>query len=228
MGPSNTNQWDVKVETTRAISTVAVAVLTALITASVQLRSNTSSVDTLETRTSKLNEDISALAARKAALSVIPVGTIVAFGGEFSPAALKTLEQLGWLPCTGLTKTKAEFPQLYEALQGAYGNTPGSDPFRLPDLRGQFLRGLDLGVGLDPARKLGQPQLDAVAHHRHGILTASGPEAAAPGYSQGNVQGYGTKLVGNGQTEDAAATTPGGVAQETRPVNIAVNYIIKY
>jgi rhizosphere induced protein len=169
----------------------------------------------------------------KARLSTVPVGTIVPYAGEFTPEALTALEKQGWLPCNGITKTRAEFPQLFAVLENNWGNTRGSDPFRLPDLRGVFIRGLDSGAGVDPdSRQVGTRQAHAVAQHLHTLTSHSSSRAGQPGLDVGNVLGYGAPQYAYGPeairtigTYDAQSKA---VGQETRPTNVAVNYVIKF
>ena len=43
--------------------------------------------------------------------------------------------------------------------------------FNLPDLRGEFIRGLDAGRGVDSGRALGSFQADEIKAHTHTITT---------------------------------------------------------
>ena len=73
--------------------------------------------------------------------SNVPSGTIVAFGGSTPPS--------GWLMCDGTSYSNSEYPDLSKAIGNAFGGTPGAT-FRVPDLRGRFIRGVDNGAGNDP------------------------------------------------------------------------------
>lgn len=73
----------------------------------------------------------------------VPVGTVV-----FCAGVLPGSET--WLPCDGRSLMREERMGLFEALAYTYGGDPAAGTFRLPDLRGQFLRGRDLGAGVDP------------------------------------------------------------------------------
>lgn len=76
---------------------------------------------------------------------MVPAGTIIAFAGASTPA--------GYLPCDGAAVSQTTYAALYAALgstwdtaakqDGTGGNwtSPGGGNFRVPDLRGQFLRG---------------------------------------------------------------------------------------
>src|SRR5215475_8539475 len=59
-------------------------------------------------------------------------GEIRAFAGPNPPA--------GWILCDGREVKEADYPQLYAAIGDLWGaSAPGK--FKLPDLRGSFLRG---------------------------------------------------------------------------------------
>jgi hypothetical protein len=84
---------------------------------------------------------------------LLPPGAIMYFAGD-APA--------GWLNCDG-TAVTSTYPALRAYLIAAgspYGSS-GSDP-RLPDLRGEFIRGADLGRGVDAGRVFGSAQLDQI------------------------------------------------------------------
>ncbi|KAK3606825.1 hypothetical protein CHS0354_018419 [Potamilus streckersoni] len=59
-------------------------------------------------------------------------------------------------------------------VQSLYGVGDGATTFRLPDLRGEFIRGWDNGRGVDRERLQGSSQADVFQHHQHlsGIGTA--------------------------------------------------------
>lgn len=82
---------------------------------------------------------------------LLPTGAIMYFAGDNPP---------GWLNCDGavVTVANAALRDYLLAAGSPYGVT-GADP-KLPDLRGEFIRGADLGRGVDPARVFGSSQLD--------------------------------------------------------------------
>jgi microcystin-dependent protein len=91
-----------------------------------------------------------------------PIGSIAAYAGSTPPE--------GWLECNGAAVSKTTYYELY-AVIGTTFNT-GSETateFRLPDLRGQFLRGWDNGKGIDTGRTLGSTQTEETKSHAHGI-----------------------------------------------------------
>ena len=177
----------------------------------------------------------------------LPPATVHAFAGTTSPE--------GWAMCDGSEVSRSDYAALFAAIGTAYGVGDGSTTFNLPDMRGEFLRGLDnmgtaagaRGKDVDgTARTVGQTQAQATkknglsasqASHQHGTSTSSAAQriafysssqgTAAPVTSGSNI------LTGGGVGVPAVtgATTPAiTIADgdfETRPVNIGINYIIK-
>lgn len=159
--------------------------------------------------------DIGALVEELTALrSSTPVGAILPFPKAEVPA--------GYLELDGSVQSAAAFPDLAAYLGTTY-NTGGEPAgyFRLPDYRGEFLRGWDHGRGVDAGRALGSWQADDNKAHKHSQV-----EDNSKGVSNTNV---GTSA-GAGQF---AVTTSGGSLTgssggvEARPRNIAVMWCIK-
>lgn len=73
--------------------------------------------------------------------SAIPAGTVSAFAGATAPA--------GYLLCDGGAISRAIYSDLYATIGTTYGTGDGSTTFNIPDLRGEFIRGLDGGRGID-------------------------------------------------------------------------------
>jgi hypothetical protein len=98
----------------------------------------------------------------------------------------------------------------------------GSTTFTIPDLNGQFLRGIDNGNGTDINRSFGAGQLDAFKSHTHterfndsGFAASSTTASSPPTRMEVNIS--------NTQYQTSAT---GDV--ETRPVNQTVLYVIRY
>jgi len=124
---------------------------------------------------------------------------------QFMPIAFpKSTPPSGYLALMGQSISQATYPILYSL----YGAT-------LPDLRGQFLRGLDYGRGIDAGRVVLSEQGDAFKAHSHI-------------YSSGDI-GY--MVNGGSQSSSSASpydkTTGSTGGGETRPKNIAFLYIVK-
>ena len=73
----------------------------------------------------------------------------------------------GWLECDGSAVARADYADLFSAIGTVYGAGDGSTTFNLPDLRGEFLRGLDSGRGVDADRVLGSAQGEEYKSHTH-------------------------------------------------------------
>ena len=96
--------------------------------------------------------------------SLMPIGAIIAFPSERIPN--------GFLPCEGQELSRKQFPELSELLGNTFGGTAST--FNLPDLQGQFIRGLDREGNVDiddqgQYRKIGSSQDDALQGHRHNV-----------------------------------------------------------
>jgi len=139
----------------------------------------------------------------------IPPGTVVAYMGNSAPE--------GWLPCNG-DPVDESHSDLKSLLVGGL----------TPDLRGRFPRGFDSTGKIDVdgkgIRALGSKQEDAFKKHSHlvaGVFIPGGDEHFDQGGKR--VTSGGSAWTGNGKDDSG---NEGG--DETRPKNVAVNFIIKY
>ncbi|ELR5711548.1 tail fiber protein [Escherichia coli] len=130
--------------------------------------------------------------------SALPVGVPVPWPSVTPPT--------GWLKCNGAAFSAEEYPELAKVY-------PTN---KLPDLRGEFIRGWDDGRGIDSGRTLLSAQDGSIEAHGHdyngAIYTSSGPSWA--------------------NTTDAGHRAYSGFTSsyggsETRPRNIAFNYIVR-
>lgn len=64
----------------------------------------------------------------------------------------------GWLIENGAALSRTTYATLFAVIGVTYGAGDGATTFNLPDRRGEFDRGLDLGRGVDPGRVLGSAQ----------------------------------------------------------------------
>lgn len=122
----------------------------------------------------------------------------------------------GYLECNGATVSRTTYATLFAAIGATYGVGDGASTFRLPDLRGEFLRGADRGRGVDSGRVVGSLQADEIKNHAHPVgrtSTAGGGFPAIVG-------------VGEGAPVDRWTGNAGG--GETRPRNVALIPCIKY
>lgn len=167
------------------------------------------------------------------------IGTGVCPPGVVLPFAILTPPS-GWLRCDGSVITTSGLVQgidasLLQTLRNLLGTTYGAVFGTLPNLQGQFIRGLTTNLTttsrdpLSATRVLGNVQSDAFQGHRHGIsqnaLTGSGASSfTGPG---GGALGGATISILDPTTDLSGNGTP-RTANETRPVNIALLYCIKY
>lgn len=99
---------------------------------------------------------------------VVPIGTVLV--GYF-PEEI-TLPGI-YIDADGSILDKTEFPEAFEIFGYNYGGF--GDNFRILDLRGEFIRILDRGRGVDPARLLGSFQEHQILKHKHnGVTTVNG------------------------------------------------------
>lgn len=145
---------------------------------------------------------------------VTPVGTVVAYIGNTAPD--------GWLICDGLTDltTDIKYADLISLLV-ASGWTVTT---KTPDLRGMFLRGLDPTGIIDPEgtlRRLGDSQPEDLKSHSHSLTFYHANQKSSGNHSESDAK----RNYGHG-SYNKPTTAYGG--SETRPINTAVNYIIKY
>lgn len=146
--------------------------------------------------------------------SALPVGVPVPWPSATPPT--------GWIKCNGAPFSAEEYPDLakvYPAL-------------KLPDLRGEFIRGWDDGRGVDAGRAIMTTQGDAIQNitgevgfiqyfgetHQFGALFAGGAQ------NNTNVApGSGAKA----QSIFFDASRSARTSNETRSRNIAFNYIVR-
>ncbi|EGI6821949.1 tail fiber protein [Escherichia coli] len=147
--------------------------------------------------------------------SALPVGVPVPWPSATPPT--------GWMKCNGAAFSAEEYPELakvYPAL-------------KLPDLRGEFIRGWDDGRGVDSGRVVLTGQSQSVQQHTHDLSMA---------YSSGTAY---RDMLGTTPDSDMIpikdmvnATTFNGsgwfylkandsTGAETRPRNLAFNYIVR-
>lgn len=131
----------------------------------------------------------------------------------------------GFLTCNGAAVSRTNYASLFAAIGTLYGVGDGSTTFNLPDLRAEFIRGADLGRGVDSGRAFGSAQTDAFQGHGHNLATQpNGPGGGTGTYAAGAT---------NNATSIGAPVTDGTngtprTAAETRPRNVALLPCIKF
>lgn len=120
-------------------------------------------VDTAITNLSNsLLATIASLQNQLAGVSSVVAGTIFYTANSVVPS--------GYLLCNGALISTTTYADLFAAIGYTYGGSGAS--FRLPDLRGEFIRGTDAGRGVDAGRTLGSFQDHLVISHNHSITLA--------------------------------------------------------
>jgi rhizosphere induced protein len=162
-------------------------------------------------------------------------GTTAAAAKNIDGVPVNNIEAQGWMLCDGRWLDTNSYTELYAVLGGLYGERDNNNiqQFRIPDYRGLFLRGFDANAGMDPnaADRLspqgksaencvGSLQCDALQDHVHRYNTSD-----PAGISQ---QGQAACITTT--TKDTTSPqSPARVSKnETRPRNIATNYVIRF
>ncbi|EKH0113902.1 phage tail protein [Escherichia coli] len=143
--------------------------------------------------------------------SALPVGVPVPWPSATPPT--------GWLKCNGAAFSAEEYPELAKAYP----------ELKLPDLRGEFIRGWDDGRGVDSGRTILSVQGDALQDHGHKAIRlrfigAGGGNVAIP---DGSAEFTGDSDLINKISGRAFNGGVPRVSGETRPRNIAFNYIVR-
>jgi len=107
-------------------------------------------------------------------------------------------------------------------LQSWWGLGDGTTTFNVPDMRGEFVRGLDDSRGVDINRSFGSAQGQMFENHGHSNSGPSGWSVSGTGgvtWTSGTVAGADAFSIGNPNS--------GNRGTETRPRNKALLYCIK-
>ncbi len=140
------------------------------------------------------------------------VAGMVAFFAQSTPP-------VGWLAANGALVSRATYAALFAAIGTVYGAGDGATTFKLPDLRGEFVRGLDSGRGIDAGRALGSGQGSQNLSHNHGGATGSIVDPLVQGGSWVPNKVDVTVSGGVGSHSHSIASDGGA---EARPRNIAM------
>lgn len=131
-----------------------------------------------------------------------------------------------WLPCDGKAVSRTSYAKLFSVIGTTYGAGDGATTFNVPDLRGEFLRGLDQGRGVDSGRTVGSRQGDAMRNIT-GQFGAINYWDTSGVFTTGNPRGIGGTSGRNPDSQinfDISRQVP--TANEFRPRNVAVPYYI--
>ncbi len=155
-------------------------------------------------------------------IEVIAPGVGAPFFGSVAP--------IGWLICNGAAISRTTYARLFTAIGTTWGAGNGTTTFNIPNGQNEFLRGAS---GTLP---LGTRQSDDIKSHAHGVNDPGhfhnwGNTAQGFGVTPGNFGGFAQGGPSPGALNTTASTTGISIqatgGSETRPRNIAVNWIIK-
>lgn len=168
-----------------------------------------------------------------------PTGSVLAYAGTSAPS--------GFLACEGSAVSRVTYAGLFAIIGTTHGQGDGSTTFNLPDYRGRLLRGVTGGSNLDPdaasrtamatggntGNNVGSVQGHSFQTHDHSVRLTVNNALAKVGDGSAGVQGGASFPVTSGSSDSYVTTASGAgansqaSANETRPVNAYVNFIIK-
>lgn len=172
--------------------------------------------------------------------ALIPAGTIIQSASKSTPQ--------GYLKCNGASISRVSYKKLFKAIGTTFGNDD-SNTFRLPDLRGRFVRGFSDGSSIDSGRAFGSSQDDAIRNITGGLgdmvyqdnnifKSSQRLKEVRIGafyqdlkkedwaYSGSLTEKDLVSKTGDHIGFDASRVVP--TADDNRPYNIALNFYIKY
>lgn len=152
----------------------------------------------------------------------------------------------GWLKANGDLVSRTTYAALFSRIGISFGPGDGTTTFKLPEVRGEFLRALDDNRGVDAGRVLGSPQGSQNLKHDHEATTEpagahkhklSVPRDLVPQAAESNMDAVLGDEIEQGlqelETDSAPDHTHSVTVQpsggsEARPRNIAFLACIKY
>ncbi|MDP9507873.1 phage tail protein [Pseudomonas protegens] len=163
--------------------------------------------------------------------SSLPVGSMVAFPKASVPP--------GFLEIDGSVKSIAAYPDLAAYLGATFNKgDEGAGNFRLPDSRGEFLRGWDHGRGVDSGRSIGSRQAATIVSAGDGTKTSAAVVSFYNG-ADDSIEAHKSRLNSDGTPSfpltgildiNAGATGSDAIpysAMYVRPRNLAVMWCVK-
>lgn len=166
--------------------------------------------------------------------TALPVGAMLPFVADIVPP--------GFVKVAHQVLSKAAYPDLYAHIGDRYND--GTEPtgfFRMPESRGEFLRGWDDGRGVDAGRTLGSYQADALQNITGTLAARPLPNNSAIGAIAAASGAFGLSS-GTGTASASALSTAGSgstdvitfdiskvarTSTETRSRNLAVQWCMK-
>jgi microcystin-dependent protein len=161
-------------------------------------------------------------------VSLVPTGAVIIFPSTIAPT--------GWLALSGQTLSRSTYSNLWTFAQssgnivteaqwtslsayGAFTTGDLSTTFRIPDLRGRFIRSFGTQSTSVSSAAFGVNQNDEFKSHTHSLSLTDNGDGAVGG------DAYASIYVANNPPYGKVIGNTGGT--ETRPKNIALLYCIK-
>ena len=168
----------------------------------------------LKTDTDFLNSTKKDIALTKRSVETLPIGTIIA--SMLTPETFEKYYGSAWILADGSKiSSQSEYAKI-------------TDGTILPNLRGMFLRGINVGrtdgkQDPDGERAAGKYQSDDFKTHKHilNAFTGTKSDKGSGGVTSGNTEHGGQTI------RQLPTMTTAGNATETRPKNAAVYFYIK-
>lgn len=151
----------------------------------------------------------------------VPIGSSIIWNTDTPPE--------NYLESDGSAISRSTYAALFAVIGTTFGSGDGSTTFNIPDFRGYFPRGWSHGGSIDSGRTFGSTQQDAFQGHYHSLggglaSSQSGIDSDCMRTDSGSssTAWQARSIITNG-TNGTPRT-----ASETRPVNLAIMFCIKY
>lgn len=158
-----------------------------------------------------------------------PIGSIMPYAGQsVLPASLS-----GWLLCDGAAYGSTVYPGLYEIIGSSYNTTngqsaPATGYFRVPDLRGMTLLGVNTAItDFNAIGKYGGAKTVALTTSEMPAHTHTQIAKYSGGTSSGAHVNLDTTINNNDYGYAQTGSTGSGSAHENMPPYVVINYLIK-
>jgi hypothetical protein len=149
-------------------------------------------------------------------LNIVPPGCIMPYGDEVPPP--------GYLSCDGALHPRATYPKLFDIIGYDFGG--GGDFFAVPDTRNRFIRGSSF------SRPIGTTEESRIKVHTHTLETDSIVDDSFETIGiKGLITNSGGDLVNGPNTAGLKIVSDlnnADFAEEMRPKNMAISFVIKY
>jgi len=158
------------------------------------------------------------------AAQIVPAGVVVWFATTSPPQ--------GYLICDGRGVSRITYPALFAVIGATFG-APSNTTFNLPDLRGEFIRGMDRGRGVDIGRGFGTSQTDSFQTHSHSTSIKQSSDLQHTHASRANYPAVGSDMCSDSTSCRVLPGYPTGTpstgnhGSEMRPRNVALLPCIK-